>query len=103
MADDPAAKKMADDKAKLQKENEERAKARAAHEEYTHGTPTPTQEEANLLKMGNHVELAADGSGPDPYIYGHSKKESNPSGSGAGYQTRQSTPHATTSRHARSE
>jgi len=30
------------------------------------GTPTPTQEELDAIKRGEHPELAADGSGPDP-------------------------------------
>jgi len=31
------------------------------------GTPTPTQAELNKIAMGEQVELAADGSGPDPF------------------------------------
>jgi hypothetical protein len=32
------------------------------------GTPTPTQDELDRIKLGEHIEqLANDGSGPDPY------------------------------------
>jgi len=30
------------------------------------GRPTPTQDELNKIALGEHVELADDGSGPDP-------------------------------------
>lgn len=53
------------DKQALAKEREERQKATAEREKHR-GTPTPTQEEIDLIKLGHHVELANDGSGPDP-------------------------------------
>jgi hypothetical protein len=53
------------DKKKLAEEREARAKAQQDRESKK-GTPTPTQEECDLLKLGHPVELANDGSGPDP-------------------------------------
>jgi len=32
------------------------------------GRPTPTQDELNKIALGEHVELADDGSGPDPNV-----------------------------------
>ena len=32
------------------------------------GTPTPTQAELNKIALGEPVELADDGSGPDPNV-----------------------------------
>jgi hypothetical protein len=56
---------MADDKKKLAEERDQRVKDNAEREK-KRGTPTPTQEEIDLIKLGHHVELADDGSGPDP-------------------------------------
>jgi hypothetical protein len=67
----PAAKpashadRMADDKKKLQEDRDQRAKE-AVERDKKRGTPTPTQEEIDLVKLGHQVELANDGSGPDP-------------------------------------
>jgi hypothetical protein len=57
--------RLADDKKKVQEERDQRVKDMAEREK-KRGTPTPTQEEADLLKLGHAVELADDGSGPDP-------------------------------------
>lgn len=57
--------KLEADKKRLQEDREERAKQMAEREKHR-GTPTPTQEEADLIKLGHHPELANDGSGPDP-------------------------------------
>lgn len=76
MADDAGKKALAErDKIKAEQE-EHRAKMK--------GTPTPTQEEADKIKLGLHPELAPDGS-TDP----HAKKEEKPAASSGGYSTRQ--------------
>jgi hypothetical protein len=31
------------------------------------GRPTPTQDELNRIKLGEHPEFSDDGSGPDPH------------------------------------
>lgn len=54
--------KMEADKKKLATENEARAKATAEHHKIYDGKPTPTQEEADLIKLGHHPELEPDGS-----------------------------------------
>jgi hypothetical protein len=59
------AGKADNDKKRIAQEREERAKQMAEREK-NRGTPTPTQEECDMLKLGNHPELADDGSGPDP-------------------------------------
>ena len=61
MADDPK-KKLEDDKKKLSEERAEWDKQQALHKKIYTGRPTPTQEEANLIKLGNHPELEPDGS-----------------------------------------
>ena len=35
--------------------------------------PTPTQEECDLAKLGVPIELADDGSGPDPHAESNAK------------------------------
>lgn len=67
------------------------------YEERTKGKPTPTQDENDRAKMGEHVvEKEHDGSEeqPDNSGPGAVKKtsEATPSSGAAGYQTRQSTP-----------
>jgi hypothetical protein len=57
--------KLNEDKKRLAQERDERQKQMAEHEK-NKGTPTPTQEECDLAKLGHHPELANDGSGPDP-------------------------------------
>ena len=88
--------KLAEDKKKLKAENDARQKATAEREK-NRGTPTPTQEEADLLKLGHPVELAADGSPPDPNDPSAKTKEATAQHSG-GYSTRQATPHQATHR-----
>jgi hypothetical protein len=61
----PLAGRREADKKKLAEEREQRAKEHAEREK-KRGTPTPTQEEIDMVKMGHPVELANDGSGPDP-------------------------------------
>ena len=47
--------KLAEDKKRVKSESDARAKA--AQEKYEkRGTPTPTQEEADMLKLGHHVQ-----------------------------------------------
>jgi hypothetical protein len=95
------------DKQKIQQDRESRAKL--SQERYEkRGTPTPTQEEADLLKLGHPVELADDGSGPDPYMSQepghqaglqagqptqHQQRHQEASQSGPGYSTRQTAAH----------
>lgn len=61
-----------------------------------HGTPTPTQEELNQIKTGEHVnpdfKLAEDGSGPDPYAEANLEAQKKHSG----VITRQGQPERTT-------
>lgn len=91
-----ADKKLADDKKKLEEEAAAREKAAEAHAKIYKGTPTPTQEELNLLNLGNHPELAADGS-TDPLAPPkkngdkHETRHMEAGSSGSGYQTRQTT------------
>jgi hypothetical protein len=79
-----AEKRMEDDKKKLSEERADRQKKREEHLKMVTGRPTPTQEEADLIKLGHHPELAADGS-TDPY----SDKAMEAEGGGGGYKTRQ--------------
>jgi hypothetical protein len=90
MADDKAAadKRMAEDKKRLAEERDKRQKDREEHLKRTRGTPTPTQEECDLLKLGHHVEIAKDGSAEDPNV-GFTQKQLVGSGHGSGYETRQ--------------
>lgn len=82
-----ADKRLADDKKKLAAEREHRAKVQAEHQEMMVGTPTPTQEEADLIKLGHHPDLAPDGS-TDPY----NTEQAEASGtSGKPYSNRQMT------------
>ena len=100
-ANDKAAadKRMADDRAKLKQEREQRTKVADEIRNKQLGTPTPTQEEADLIKMGHHPELAPDGS-TDPYA----ERNLQATEHGGGYQTRQSSPAPAASGHrARSE
>jgi hypothetical protein len=92
MADDKD-QKLAEDKKKLAADREARDKQMAEREK-NRGTPTPTQEEADLLKLGHAVELAPDGSPPDPNVNPPAgKKERDMEGQhGGGYQTRQAQP-----------
>ena len=94
-SDKAAADRMNEDKKRVTQEREERAKQMAEREK-NRGTPTPTQEECDLLKLGHHPELVADGSGPDPTeklntVRHIGAKEKEKSSNNPEYQTRQQT------------
>ena len=89
MADDA---KLAADKKQVAAENEARQKFYSERAKHA-GRPTPTQEEADLLKLGNHIELSPDGSPPDPQQVGTKNMEAEHS-SGGGYRTRHVAPAA---------
>lgn len=55
------------DKKTLAEDREARQKAMAERDK-SRGRPTPTQEEADLIKMGHHPDLAPDGSPSDPNV-----------------------------------
>jgi len=90
-----ADKRLADDTKRLEQERADRAKAQDERRKHR-GTPTPTQEEADLIKLGHHVQLAPDGSGDDPnntgFVPARRQMEAAPSGGGRGYETRQASP-----------
>jgi hypothetical protein len=91
MAEDAAAKKMADDKKMLEQQNSDRQKA-AEERHKNRGKPTPTQMECDLAMLGNHPELEPDGSPPDPNHpspLAKKEKEVTAASSGGSYQTRQ--------------
>lgn len=77
-----ARKQLADDKEAMKAQQEQRDKNK--------GTPTPTQEEADLLKLGEHPDLAEDGSAEDPNV-GFGVTRHMEGSKGGGYATRQST------------
>jgi hypothetical protein len=84
--------KMAEDKRKLAAQKEAREKQHAEIERRK-GRPTPTQEECDLLKLGNHPELSDDGSGPDPFNPPEpGQEEESGKRGGAAYSHRQATP-----------
>jgi hypothetical protein len=75
--------------AQLAESNEAKEKIVAAAKERDRWRPTPTQEENDRAKLGEHVmEKQDDGSGPDSYA-----ARAIEAGPGAGYQTRTMTPH----------
>lgn len=101
-------KRMEEDKKKLAEAKQAREK-QMAETAKAMGRPTPTQEELDLIKLGHHVELSDDGSGPDPNhppggVHPQSglKRHSEAEHGGAPYATRQSTAssHATTRQRA---
>jgi hypothetical protein len=66
--------------------------AREKQIEAMKGTPTPTQEECDLLKLGEHPELAKDGSMEDPNVgFGVHRNMAADHENRGGYATRQST------------
>lgn len=73
-------------------------KAKMVEDAYGHqGTPTPTQEECDLAKLGVPIEEHQDdGSGPQPeyrMTITRQSEASKPASGGAGsYQTRAATP-----------
>ncbi len=89
MADDRAAaeRKLADDKKRLGEEREKRQKEGEELRQKMRGTPTPTQEENDLYKLGNYVDLAKDGSQEEP-SGGFSERQLE-GGRAGNYETRQ--------------
>jgi len=69
-------------------------KARSVEEAYAHhGTPTPTQEECDLAKLGVALdEHQDDGSGPSPHIETVIERNSEAQKPAGGYQTRNHEP-----------
>ncbi|HEY2245182.1 MAG TPA: hypothetical protein VGH47_13355 [Xanthobacteraceae bacterium] len=100
MATNDQDQKLAEDKKKLAADREDREKQMAERAK-NQGTPTPTQEEADLLKLGHAVELAPDGSPPDPNTVPAEKKDMAAAGHGGGYATRQAQPAHQTSHRAK--
>ncbi|HEY2243472.1 MAG TPA: hypothetical protein VGH47_04510 [Xanthobacteraceae bacterium] len=88
-----AGDRMAEDKKQLAAEREQRAKDMAERDKHR-GTPTPTQEECDLAKLGHHPQLADDGSGPDPNEKLNTVRHigAKPPASNAEYQTRAAAP-----------
>ena len=85
-------KRTADERKKQATEREERTKAQEEHRKSMRGRPTPTQEEADLIRTGHHPALEPDGSTEPPWppVPAHAK-QSTAEHQGAGYSTRQST------------
>jgi hypothetical protein len=69
---------------------------RQGDERLSKGKPTPTQEENDRAKLGEHVlEKEDDGSGPDPHVVAIEERHAavqgrtmRPAPAGPGYQTR---------------
>jgi hypothetical protein len=86
-ADDRKAaedKRLADDKKRLAEERDAREKAQAEREKHR-GTPTPTQEENDLAKLGHHIDPARDGSPEEGAV----QERQAVAGGQANYETRQ--------------
>ena len=62
------SQRMEQDKQNVAQNREQLAKVQEEQREAHKGTPTPTQEEADMIKLGHHVELAKDGSEEDPNV-----------------------------------
>jgi hypothetical protein len=84
-----ADKKLADDKKRLSEERERRQKEGEEHAKRMRGTPTPTQEENDLVKLGNFVELAKDGSEEEPSGGFTQRQLEGGRHEGGGYETRE--------------
>jgi hypothetical protein len=87
MSDEAVSKELAATK-------EASEKTRAEAQARLKGKPTPTQEENDRAKLGEHIPThEADGSDPDPNNMAQTKlgetKHMEAQSSGAGYQTRQ--------------
>jgi hypothetical protein len=86
----------------LEANKEASEKSRKEAQERLKGKPTPTQEENDRAKLGEHItEHEDDGSGPEPHADQNAEsrrrqtgeaKTSEASRPGAGYQTRQTKP-----------
>lgn len=81
--------------------DKELKKAQDEHIAKRKGTPTPTQEECDLLKLGQHPDLAEDGSEEDPNV-GFGVTRHMEGSKGGGYATRQSTAQHSTHHQTRS-
>jgi hypothetical protein len=79
-----------DQKQRLMQEREQRAREQEEQRAAHRGTPTPTQEEADLLNLGQHVELAKDGSEEDHNV-GFTQRQLEGE-RGGDYKTRRSEP-----------
>jgi hypothetical protein len=69
-------------------------KAKSVEEAYANqGTPTPTQEENDIVALGGSVDPHADdGSGPSPEMKMTTRQSEPSKPSGGNYQTRASAP-----------
>jgi hypothetical protein len=85
------------DKQRVGQEREQRARLQEEQREAHRGTPTPTQEEADLLNLGHHVDLAKDGSEEDPNV-GFTQRQLEGE-RGGDYKTRRSEPESSGSQH----
>lgn len=81
-------KRTADERKRLNEEREKRSKEQEEHRKSMRGRPTPTQEEADLIKTGHHPQLEPDGSTEPPWPPTGKPVEKV---GGASYNTRQST------------
>ena len=75
-------------------------KAKAVEDAYANqGTPTPTQEENDIVALGGSVDPHADdGSGPPPEMRTMSRQSEPAKQTGGGYQTRTAAPSRDTSK-----
>lgn len=80
-------KRTADERKKQATEREQRTKAQEEHRKSMRGRPTPTQEEADLIRTGHHPTLEPDGSTEPPWP--PATKQLPAAESGGGYTTRQ--------------
>ena len=85
-------KRTADARKKHAEEREQRTKAQEEHRKSMRGRPTPTQEEADLIRTGHHPTLEPDGSTEPPWppVPAHAK-QSTAEQQGGSYSTRAST------------
>jgi hypothetical protein len=88
-------KRTAEERKKQATEREERTKAQEEHRKSMRGRPTPTQEEADLIRSGHHPTLEPDGSTEPPWPVVPAKhpdkhEKHATAETGAGYSTRQS-------------
>jgi hypothetical protein len=89
-------KRTAEERKKQATEREERAKAQEEHRKSMRGRPTPTQEEADLIKSGHHPTLEPDGSTEPPWppvapAKDKHEKHATAESGGANYSTRQTS------------
>jgi hypothetical protein len=86
--------RLEDDKQRVNQDREQRYKEQEEQRASHRGTPTPTQEENDLLNLGHHVELAKDGSEEDRNVGFTQRQLEGERGSerGGDYKTRRSEP-----------